>query len=256
MSWALVTASTRGIGSIAAQALAEKGYNLILTSRTPEKHHNLLESMKKHGAREALLLKLDLTSKESVASFIEEVERLVNGELKVMIINYGNPTCEPCTLSEIEWDDWIEAASMYLASTNELLKLASRMREKVRVIIISSFTTTELHPHLILADTVRRGLDALVKAAAYEYPNKVSPVLLLLGSFKTPGALETIKRIAEEAGVDPDTFWEKEVEARSPLKRVGREEELKSMIKFLAEAPDYLTGSRILFDGASSRSYS
>lgn len=254
MPWAIVTASTRGIGYTAALALAEEGYSLVVTSRDPARSKGVVDKLLERGAPNAVLLQLDLSREESVKRFIIESERVLQGSLRVMVINYGNPSCEPCTLASVEWRDWIEAAGMYLASTSELLRFASKY-ERVRAIIISSFTTSELHPGLILADTVRRGLEALVKAATYEYKGRVLPVLLRLGSFRTPGAVETIKRLASKAGVDPEEYWRREVESRSPLQRAGRLEELKEVIKFLARAPDYLVGSSILFDGASSKCY-
>lgn len=256
MSWAIVTASSRGIGYVVAEALAEENYSLIITSRIPERRREVVEKLLKHGARQVELLKLDLTNKKSVKEFIETAARIVEGELRVLAINYGNPSCEPCTISKVKWEDWIEAAKMYLASTSELIKMASRIEsDGVRVIIISSFTTTELHPNLVLSDAIRRGLDVLVKAVAHEYPDKIFPILLLLGSFRTPGAIETVGKIAEQLGVDRELFWRKEVEARSPLNRTGGFNELKEMVKLLARSPRYLTGAKILFDGASSKAY-
>lgn len=254
MPWAIVTASSRGVGYTIAEALAEKGYSLIVTSRYPEERGGVVEALESRGAPRAVMLRLNLTREESLKGFIEEAGRIVGCELRVLAVNFGNPSCEPCSLSQASWRDWIEAASMYLAATAELLRFAAGIGG-VRVIVVSSFTTSELHPYLIVSDAARRGLDALVKAAAHEYPGRVYTVLLQLGSFKTPGAVETLSKIAGLEGSRFEEYWEREVEARSPLKRSGGFEELKAIVKFLAEAPEYLTGSKIVFDGASSRVY-
>ncbi|MEB3806691.1 MAG: SDR family oxidoreductase [Desulfurococcales archaeon] len=253
MPWAIVTASSRGIGFHISKALAELGLNLVLGSRNMDRLVEAASSLSQEYGVEALPVQLDMRWRESVEGFIKEVDGIVDS-LEVLAVNYGNPSCEPCTLREAEWSDWMEAASMYIAATAELFKyVASRWR--TRVILVSSFTTRTFHRGLIVADTIRKGLEVLVKAAALEYAGRLYPVLLLLGSFPTPGAWETIKAISREKGVKPETYWKREVEGLSALKRAGRFEELRDLVKFLARAPEYLTGATILFDGGSLKCY-
>ncbi len=251
MAWGIVTASSRGIGFTVAKALARAGYNLVIGSRSEEKIRAAARRLEEEYRVRVVGLRLDLRSRESLEAFLSQADNVVGDGLEVFVVNYGNPSCEPCTIFEASWEDWLEAASMYLASTARILSWL-RAHKPVRTIIISSFTVREPHPPLGVADTVRQGLSALVRLAAREEP-ELGPVLLMLGSFRTPGALETIGRLAGEAGVSVEEYWRRYVDSLSPLGRSGRLEELEEMILLLARAPAYLTGATILFDGASSR---
>ena len=251
MAWGVVTASSRGIGFTVAKALARAGYNLVIGSRDENRLKTAARRLEEEYRIQVVSLRLDLRSRESLEAFLSRAGMAVGEELEVFVVNYGNPSCEPCTIFEASWEDWLEAASMYLASTARILSWL-RDHKPVRTIIISSFTAREPHPPLGVADTVRQGLGAIIRLAAREEP-ELRPVLLLLGSFRTPGALRTIGRLADEAGISVEEYWRRHVDSLSPLGRSGRLDELEDMILLLVRAPAYLTGATILFDGASSR---
>ena len=251
MAWGIVTASSKGVGFTVAKALARTGYDLVIASRDEIRIRAVARRLEEEYSVRVVGMRLDLRSKNSLEAFLSMAGKVVSGGLDVFVVNYGNPSCEPCTIFEATWDNWLEAASMYLASTARILSWL-RWHKPVRTIIISSFTVREAHPPLGVSDTVRQGLSALVRLAAREEP-ELGPVLLLLGSFRTPGALQTIERLANKAGISVEEYWKKYVDSLSPLGRSGELEELEEMILLLARAPAYLTGATILFDGASSR---
>jgi len=251
LPWGIVTASSRGVGFTAAKALAKAGYNLVIGSRSEDRIKAAARRLAEEYRVDVIGIRLDLKSEGSLEAFLSRADEIVGEELEVFVVNYGNPSCEPCTVFEASWEDWLEAASMYLASTARILSWLRR-HKPVRTIIISSFTVREPHPPLGVADTVRQGLSVLVRLAAREEP-ELRPVLLLLGSFKTPGAIKTIGRLAGEAGFSFEEYWRRYVDSLSPLGRSGRLDELEDMILLLVRAPAYLTGATILFDGASSR---
>lgn len=251
---ALVTAASRGVGFIAMEALASMGCSIVACSRLMD---NIVRASKMileayPGARvtpRVCDLRVESSVKELVSHAIREL-----GGLDYVIINYGNPSREPLHLHEADWSDWIEAAALYIASTATILRMLVESNPvKATVLIISSFTVAEPMPPLVVSDTVRAGLSRLVRIASREYSGKLRPILLLLGSFDTPGARETVRRIAESRGLSLEDVWRREVEGISPLRRTGRREELMEFIEMLLRSPEYLTGSTILFDGASSR---
>ncbi|GAB6148137.1 SDR family oxidoreductase [Stetteria hydrogenophila] len=248
---ALVTGGSRGVGFIAAEALASRGFNLTLMARDPGRLGEAVERLSRLYGVEARAYPGDLRVEGSVEGAVRASLEWWGG-LDAVVMSYGNPSCEPCTLGEASWRDWLEAASLYIASTAEALRAVARLNTRsARFIVFTSFTTRESHDYLVVADTVRAGLPVMIRAAARLYSPKVVPILVVLGSIDTPGARATISRLALRLGRDPGELWASEVEGRSPLRRVARPGELRELVGFLAEAPEYMAGSVVYFDGAS-----
>jgi len=251
---ALVTAATRGVGRSAAEGLARRGCDLVVNSRTQPSLEELASYLSgAYGVRVATF-RGDLRKPGDVEGMVRYAIRELGG-LDVVIVNYGNPTCEPCRLEEAEWSDWLEASSLYLASTGVIARiLLEENPVKATMVMISSFTVVEPSPWLIVSDAARAGLSRIARILARYYPEKVRPIVLLLGSFETPGARRTLEEIAKREGVDPEKYWVEKVVKASPLRRTGSFEELANLIAWLAvDSPEYLTGAVIEFDGSTIR---
>ncbi len=232
-----------------AKALARRGYRLALMARGRGDLERAAEALRGEGAREVLVVPGDLRVEADVSRVVGESLKRFGG-LDVVVMSYGNPSCEPCHLHEASWGDWMEAAALYLASTGTLLSLLIRENPvKASVLLVSSATYLEPMPPLVVADTVRAGLVKLARVASRSYPGKLRVNVLLLGSYDTPGARETIRRLAEKVGVPVGELWEREVVARSPLGRTGDPERLGELAACILEGPDYLSGAAILVDG-------
>ncbi len=249
----LVLGGSRGLGFHAARAIASIGCNVAITARGGEGLDRAAEAIRSVFPVEVVALRADHSREGSVERVVSEVLRLW-GAIDYVVAAYGNISREPLELHEAEWRDWIEAAALYIASTGELFKSLIRLNpSKATVILISSFSVPEPMSPLVVSDAARAALSRIVRVAARRYPSKLRPILLLVGSFPTPGAMETISRLASKRGVEPEDLWRREVEARSPLGRAGRLEEFERMIVLLLRSPEYLAGASILFDGSSSR---
>jgi 3-oxoacyl-[acyl-carrier protein] reductase len=250
---ALVTGGSRGVGYISAEALAMQGFNLTLVARDPARLREAVERLSSRYGVKVRYLRADLKVEGSMKRAIQAAVESWGG-LDAVVMSYGNPDCEPCTLDEASWSDWVEATKLYIASTAEALKTLARLNtRKARFVVFSSFTTREAHDYLVVADTARAGLPVILRAAARLYAPRIIPILVILGSVDTPGARATVSKIAERLGRDPGEFWVSEVEGRTPLKRTALEDEIRRLIGFLAEAPEYMAGSIVYFEGASGR---
>ena len=253
--WALVTGASRGIGYLASRSLASMGCNLILGARGLEGLRQAAESLQDEYGVEVVPVPLDMRSQASVDSFISSALEAAAYNIGVAALSTGNPMCEPCSLDEASWWDWIEATQLYVASIHQIMRrLAHESATRpVRVIVFSSWTIREPQPMLSVADVVRAGLPNMIRLAAREWPGRLVPILVLLGSFDTPGARRTVEEIAKRIGRDPETFWKEQVEALSPLGRAGRPEELMELVAFLARAPEYMAGTIVEFHAASTK---
>ncbi|MEB3816705.1 MAG: SDR family oxidoreductase [Desulfurococcales archaeon] len=246
---ALVTGASRGIGYAIAEALARRGYELVISARGVEGLRRAAESLRSAGASRVVVAPGDLRVREDVVRVVSSAIDALGG-LEAVVMSYGNPTCEPCTLTEAGWEDWLEASSLYLASTATVLRLlVERNPVKASVILVSSATYLEPMAPLVVADVTRAGLVKLARLASRSYPEKLRVNVLLLGSYDTPGARATIEKLARRRGVDPEEVWRREVVGRSPLGRAGDPRELGELAASIIESTDYLSGAAILVDG-------
>jgi len=249
---ALVAGASRGLGYYAAEALAEEGCRLAIAARGVEGLRRAAEGLRRAGAAGVAVRSVDLASRE-VEDLIPWGVRELGG-IDVVVLAYGNIRGEPLELHEAGWGDWVEASRLYLASTGVVVRdLVNINPVKATLILVSSFSVAEPMPPLAVSDAVRAGLSRIVRVAARRYPEKLRPLLVLAGSFPTPGALETVARIAEREGAGVEEYWRERVEGLSPLGRSGGFGEWKWLVKTLAFAPEYLHGATILFDGGTSR---
>ena len=250
--WALALGASRGVGLALARGLAGRGCSIVLSSRRPSLLEEARRSLLGAGAPRVVVAPGDLRVESSLRGVLEEALRASGGRLRAAVISYGNPACEPSTIGEAPWSCWVEAARLYLASTSLVLRfLGERSRGRVTVAAVTSFTVWEPHPPLVVADAVRAGLPAILQAAARRWPGRVQTVLLVLGSFRTPGAEETV-RLAHP-GEELERAWRERVEGLSPLGRAGRLEELERVGAMLLDLPEYVSYTPLRVDGASGR---
>jgi 3-oxoacyl-[acyl-carrier protein] reductase len=99
--WALVTGASRGIGAQAARALAERGANVVLHSRSASHHRAVETELGKRGVR-VISLAADLAFPEKAAALAEEAERATGG-IDILFNNAAVMTAwKPDCVSPIE----------------------------------------------------------------------------------------------------------------------------------------------------------
>ena len=249
---ALVTGASRGVGYTAAEALARRRCNLVINARMKPDLEEAASRLRSKYKVRVEAIPADLRVRREVERLARKALEVLSG-LDVVIMSYGNPSCEPCLPHEASWEDWMEAAALYIASTATIARiLVEENPVKATLIMISSFSVVEPMPPLSVSDTLRAGLTRLARILARAYPDKLKPLVLVLGSFDTPGARRTVSAIALREGEDPEAYWRERVEKLSPLGRTGRLEELSRLIEWLAlDSPEYLTGAPVFLDGST-----
>ncbi len=246
--WALATGASRGLGLALARGLARRGCSLVLSSRSMERLRRAAAELQ---APRVKLVRADLRIEEDVDLLVDRLLEASEGRVRAAVLSYGNPLCEPSTLDEVPYSCWAEAARLYLASTSKIISRLAREAGPgmITVAAVSSFTTRQPHQPLVVADAVRRGLEAVLYLSSRRWPGRIQSVLLLLGSFLTPGARETVSLVS---GGEPfEEAWRVRVESLSPLGRAGRLEELEDVAGLLLDLPEYVTYTPLLVDGGS-----
>ena len=238
---ALVTGASRGIGSAIAEALAEQGATVVLSSR---KQRDLDTEAKRINARfpEKAVAIAAHAGKE------EDLERLVNdtmgkfSRIDILVNNAAtNPYFGPVLSAELgAWDKTFEVNLRGIFLLTKLVYDASM--EKNGGAIVNVASVGGLRPGLGLGvyNITKAGVIMLTRQLARELGGKVRVNAVAPGLIKT--------RFAE-------ALWGNEailerVLASNPMGRIGVPDEIAGAVAFLvSDAASYINGEVLVIDG-------
>lgn len=249
---ALVTGGARDLGSDMAEALAEAGCDLAITSRTLASAEKRAASLQEEHGVEVLALALDVRDYEQVESVAERVKAW-KGRIDVLINNAGGgavSTKAPTDLFERPVEAIRELIDTNLMGTLYCCKAVGRImaeQRSGRIVNIASiagmvgrdrrmYERTGLAPQAVDYAVAKAGVIGLTRdLAAYLGPRGVRVNAISPGGF--------------ERG-QPRAFVEAYSE-RTALGRMGRDGvDLKAAALYLASpASDYVTGINLIVDG-------
>ncbi len=235
---ALVTGASKGLGYGVANALAEEGATVAISSRERERIDAAAKAIGAHGFVH------DAAHVESAPALVREVEQQL-GPIDILVANSGGPPASPDALAFTE-GQWREAYELLLLGAISLVRAAlpgMRQRKWGRILAISSSVAREPSPLLVLSSSHRAGLLAALKTIARQVALDGVTVNSLL-----PGVIATDR--ARELGADRS-----ERLAELPAGRLGTVKEFAAAAAFLcSEQAAYISGTALLVDGGATRS--
>jgi 3-oxoacyl-[acyl-carrier protein] reductase len=243
---ALVLGASKGIGFGIAQAFADDGVNVALTSRQLDAANAAAERIG-HGARGFACDTGDLAQ---VDALFHDVTKAL-GSIDILVLNSGGPT--PGSARNVAPDVWRRYFdSMFV----NLVRLADHClpgmieRRFGRIISVISSGVIEPIPNLAISNSIRPALVGWGKTLAGEVAkdgitvNAIAPGRILtdrLTDLDQANAKRTGKTIEEMRA---------SAQARIPAGRYGTIEEFGAAALFLASAgAGFVTGSVIRVDG-------
>ena len=239
MKVALVTGGATGIGAATVKALAEEKITVALQYSSSEKEAKQIADQLNDQGYKVEIFQVDLSQKGSAENLVSQVKQKL-GDIDILINNAG--VMSDASIIQMSDALWDEAININLTASFKLIRAcAPSMVSKKwgRVINISSqvaLTGSANHAHYA---TAKAGLLGLTYSAAKEYGASGVTVNAVL-----PGRIET-KMIADRSIGRLDEWL-----SQTPLNRLGRPEEVASMINFLAsEKASYVTGAAINVNG-------
>jgi 3-oxoacyl-[acyl-carrier protein] reductase len=246
---AVVLAGSEGLGRAAAQHLSQQGHRVVLFSRSKDKLEEARAELAAQGG-EVLTVPGDLGSAADLDRlFVSAKERF--GAIDILVNNSGGPRAG--SLLDLTDEDWRTAFEEQAVSLMRAIRrVVPDMRERRwgRIITIASLSVKTPIDGLDLSNFMRGGLAAVHRTLARSLaPYDINVHMVLPGSIMTGRSRALIEGRARRGGVSFDEALSSSI-ARIPKGRLGRPEDVGSVVAFLAsEAASYLTGNFIRVDG-------
>jgi NAD(P)-dependent dehydrogenase (short-subunit alcohol dehydrogenase family) len=237
---ALVTGASSGIGRHLAELLAAAGAKVGLAARRVDRLAEAAREIDAAGGR-CLPIACDVTRPDSVAAAVTAAENTL-GALTILVNNAGVVVAKPVLQhTEEEWDHVVDTnlKGAWLMAREFAQHLVDRKRPG-RIINIASVLGVRTIARVPSYTAAKAGLIHLTGVLAMELARHG-----ILVNAVAPGYVETdFNRdfLRSDAG--------KKLEARIPLRRVGRPDDLDGAVLLLASpAGAYITGAVIAVDG-------
>ena len=239
---ALVSGSSRGIGSAIAEGLSSFGAEIVLHGMTPGATDEVALKIKNAGGI-CHAVACDLSEAGAGARLMEEAEKRVGG-IDILVINASaqiNGQIE--TISDESFDIHV---AVNLRSTVDMLQVClPKMRDRGwgRVVSIGSLNQARPKPIVTMYAATKAAQHHLIQSLAQQYAR--SGVLL---NTLAPGLVDT-DRNADRRDADPDS-WDAYLKQVNWMGRAGHVDEMVGAAVFLSSnACSFMTGEAIVMSG-------
>ena len=243
---AIITGSSRGIGKAIAEAMADQGARVTISSRKPGPCQEVAEAINdKHGEERAIAVTANISSKEELQRLADETNKAF-GKIDIVVCNAAsNPYFGP--MSGIEDEQFEKILKNNIISNHWLINMVAPQmveRKDGSVIIVSSIGGLRGSP-MIGAYNISKAADfQLARNLATEYGKDNVRVNCI-----APGLIRT--DFAKALWENPDIL--KRSLRGTPMGRIGEPDEIAGAAVYLAsKAGAYMTGQMMVVDGGAT----
>ncbi len=236
---AIVTGAGRGIGAATARAYAEAGADVVLAARTRAQLEAVASDVERYGRR-ALVVTTDVNDNDSLQQLVEQTISEF-GRLDVVVNNAGGTMPRPFLDTT---PGFLERSFHFNVTTAFVLSKAAAPHMLAAgsgaIVNISSAIGRLRDRGFVAYGTAKAALSHMTRLMAADLAPKVRVNAIAVGSVAT-SALEVV--------LDNDEIRE-EMIRRTPLKRLGRPEDIALCALYLASpAASFVTGKVMEIDG-------
>lgn len=250
---ALVTGAALGLGRSFAQTLAEAGADVVVVDLDRERLKETESIVEKTG-RKVLPIAADISKPDDVARMIDTtVSRF---ETLDIAVNNAGIVSQPARFHEMPLDDWQKVISVNLSGLFMCMQkeIEQMLKQGIGGSIINNSSVLglvgldpDMKPRVNYIAS-KHGVNGLTKQGAVEYAEYGIRVNAIAPAWHSGTALSSVRSNAQTAQEQDQR--EKNLIARTPMRRRGKVEELQGLLLFLAsDASSYVTGQIIASDG-------
>ncbi|NOX41266.1 MAG: SDR family oxidoreductase [Alphaproteobacteria bacterium] len=246
--WAIICASSKGLGRGCAEALAEAGVNLVMNARSVGPLERAADALRNTYSVEILTVTADIATAEGRAAVLAKCP-----SPDILVNNAGGPP--PGMWNDWEREDFIAALDANMLAPIAMMKaVLPSMMEKGwgRVVNITSLSVKSPVAVLGLSNSARAGLTGYVAGTSRQVASAgVTINNLLPGIHATDRAVSLDGGVAKAQGISPEQAKAQRCQT-IPAGRYGTPEEFGSACAFLcSERAGYIVGQNILLDGGA-----
>lgn len=243
---AIVTGGSRGLGLQIAEALGGMGAEVMLTARKAPELEQAVSHLKAQGIV-AHAIASDQSKPEEVETFVDGALATL-GHVDILVNNAGATWGAPAEDHPLE--AWLKVVNLNLTGvfllTQAIGKRSMLPRGYGRILTVASVAGLRGNPpgtqQTLAYNTTKGGLVNFTRALAGEWgPHGITVNALAPGFFPSKMTRGTL------AGI------EDKVIARSPLRRIGDQDDLKgAALLFCSAAGKHITGQILAIDGGAT----
>jgi len=243
---AIITGSSRGIGKAIAEALADQGAKVVISSRNQDACDPVAADLNaKHGEGRAIAVAASISSKDALQNLVDRTKAAF-GQVDILVCNAAsNPYYGP--MAGISDDQFRKILDNNVIANHWLINMVAPdmlAREDGSIIIISSVGG--------LTGSSTIGAYNISKAADFQLARNLAAEFGPKGvriNCIAPGLIRT--DFAKALWENPATL--KAVTRHTPMRRIGEAHEIAGAAVFLASpASTFMTGQAIVIDGGST----
>lgn len=231
---AIITGGASGIGAKIVERFLQEGATVIAAD---------IQTNANEGSDKLIPMKLDVTSEDGWNELTNKVYEQ-HGKIDILVNNAGVSTEK--MLQQVNYEDWERNSKINgFGAMLGMKYVIPHMLKNNQGAIVNLSSVTALVGMGLNSYTASKGaVRAITKAAATEYGGKGIRVNAVF-----PGVIET----PMVAGLQESEQALAQINALTPMGRLGQPEEVANAILFLAsDDASYITGAELAIDGGYS----
>jgi 3-oxoacyl-[acyl-carrier protein] reductase len=246
--WAIICASSAGLGYACAEALSAEGVNVVINGRDGARLAAAAEKLRGLGGGKVVEVQGDLLDPGT-----RELLLGACPEPDIVVTNNGGPRPGPLrTATEADWEQALEGNMLVHLRLIDSVIDGMCERRFGRIINLTSAMVTTPRPSMAVSSAARAGLTATVKGLSFGVARyNVTINNLLPRKIDSGRQIQVAHLEVEKEGISFEDARRRQAESIA-AQRLGKPEEVGAACAFLcSELAGYISGQNLLLDGGT-----